>query len=232
MGTSYNPKIVTDGLVLNLDAANRKSYPGAGTSWVDLTKNKFNGTLTNSIYSSINQGAISFNGVDRYISGGDTSAVNNNYTISSWFKPTGIPSINDTAGGVIFCQSIGAAATNHGIWLSYSWANQTVIHADRVSDGIITNNNTAPQNSIIHAVGVWNGSTQSVYINGNLSTSRAYSLTPLSDSPLAYQVGRWGNPNYPRYFNGFIYSVQLYNRALTSTEVYNNFVANRGRFGV
>ena len=47
MGLSHSPRIVTDGLVLCLDAANKRSYPGAGTTWTDLTANKNNGTLTN-----------------------------------------------------------------------------------------------------------------------------------------------------------------------------------------
>jgi hypothetical protein len=45
MGTSYNPRIVTDGLVFCVDAANKRSYPGAGTTWYDLSKNKFSPSL-------------------------------------------------------------------------------------------------------------------------------------------------------------------------------------------
>ena len=51
MGVDYNPKIVTNGLVLCLDAANVKSYPGSGTTWIDLSGNGNNGTLTNTTYS-------------------------------------------------------------------------------------------------------------------------------------------------------------------------------------
>ena len=59
MGISYNPRIVTDGLVLCLDAANKRSYPGAGTTWSDLTKNNHNGTLVNNAsFNSGNGGGI------------------------------------------------------------------------------------------------------------------------------------------------------------------------------
>jgi hypothetical protein len=39
MGIAYNPRTITDGLVLCLDAANSKSYPGSGTTWTDLSGN-------------------------------------------------------------------------------------------------------------------------------------------------------------------------------------------------
>jgi hypothetical protein len=61
------PKIVTDGLVLCLDAANRKSYPGTGTAWNDLSGNGNNGTLVNGpTFSSANGGNLSFDGTNDY----------------------------------------------------------------------------------------------------------------------------------------------------------------------
>ena len=60
MGVTYNPKIATDGLVLCLDAANRRSYPGTGTTWSDLAESN-NGTLTNGpTFDAGNGGSIVF----------------------------------------------------------------------------------------------------------------------------------------------------------------------------
>jgi len=74
MATNYNPKITTDGLVLCLDAANPKSYPGSGTAWFDISGNSRNGTLTNSpTFSSSNQGYFSFDGTDDFVSITDTA---------------------------------------------------------------------------------------------------------------------------------------------------------------
>ena len=74
MAISYNPRIVTDGLVLALDAGNPKSYPGSGTTWTDLSGNGNNGTLTNGpTYSSANGGSIVFDGVDDYAEITDSS---------------------------------------------------------------------------------------------------------------------------------------------------------------
>ena len=69
MGISYNPKIVTNGLVLCLDAANAKSYPGSGTAWTDLSGLGNTGTLTNGpTYSSANNGSIVLDGINDYTS--------------------------------------------------------------------------------------------------------------------------------------------------------------------
>ena len=54
MGSQYNPSIVNDGLVMALDAANKKSYPGSGSAWNDLSQINWNGTLTNSGWSYSN----------------------------------------------------------------------------------------------------------------------------------------------------------------------------------
>jgi hypothetical protein len=79
MGVAYNTSIVTNGLVLALDAANTKSYPGSGTTWTDLSGNNNTGTLTNTpTYSSANSGSIVFNGTN------NNATVNSNATI-----PTG-----------------------------------------------------------------------------------------------------------------------------------------------
>ena len=62
MGLSHSPRIVTDGLVFCLDAANIRSYPGTGTTWTDL-KGGNEGTLTNGpTFSSDNAGSISTDG--------------------------------------------------------------------------------------------------------------------------------------------------------------------------
>ena len=61
MGINYNPRIVTDGLVLALDAGNIKSYTGSGTNWTNLIRSDNNGTLVGGpYYSGISSGSIVF----------------------------------------------------------------------------------------------------------------------------------------------------------------------------
>ena len=72
MGLSHSPRIVTDGLVFCVDAANKRSYPGAGTAWTDLTANKNNGTLQNGIaFSTDKAGIFTFDGTNEYVTFSD-----------------------------------------------------------------------------------------------------------------------------------------------------------------
>jgi hypothetical protein len=82
MGISYNPSIVTNGLVLALDAGNRKSYPGTGTTWTDLSGLGNTGTLINGpTYSSANGGSIVFDGANDYVI---TSTITNYKSLNMW----------------------------------------------------------------------------------------------------------------------------------------------------
>ncbi len=90
------PNIITNGLILELDAANRKSYPGSGTTWTDLSGNGNTGTLTNGpTFSSANGGSIVFDGVDDYVNCGNASSLNfertNSFSFCFWIYPTTFP---------------------------------------------------------------------------------------------------------------------------------------------
>jgi alpha-tubulin suppressor-like RCC1 family protein len=87
MSVAYNSSIVTNGLVLALDAGNSKSYPGSGTTWTDLTNNGRNGTLTNGpTYSSANGGSLVFDGIDDFVSSVSNLTLANNFSVSLWLK--------------------------------------------------------------------------------------------------------------------------------------------------
>jgi hypothetical protein len=85
---------ITNGLILNLDAANTKSYPGSGTTWTDLSQYKSNGTLTNGpTFSSTNGGGITFDGTNDFVlltSGAALLTQTSNITMEIWFYKTGI----------------------------------------------------------------------------------------------------------------------------------------------
>ena len=88
MAVGYNPKIVTDNLILALDAANIKSYPGSGTTWTDLSGKGNNGTLVNGpTFNSGNSGSIEFDGTNDSISLGpqiNSDITETDITVSFW----------------------------------------------------------------------------------------------------------------------------------------------------
>jgi hypothetical protein len=90
MAVNYSPKIITDGLVLYLDAANTRSYPGSGTVWSDLSRGGNNGTLRNGpTFNSGNGGSIVFDGVNDYASfPNNTNLDNQKITMENWVYPT------------------------------------------------------------------------------------------------------------------------------------------------
>ncbi len=113
MAHFHSPRIITDGLVLALDAANQKSYPGSGTTWSDLSGNGNNGTLTNGpTFDSGNNGSIIFDGVDDYITTGTTPSQlqgNPSFTVSGWFYRNANLPVNTGTWG------FGGNVTNQGI---------------------------------------------------------------------------------------------------------------------
>ena len=91
MSAYSGPEIANDGLVLALDAANPRSYPGSGTTWTDLSGNGNNGTLVNvPTYSNANGGSIVFDGVDDYVSGSISTI--NSWSMCLWYLSTDITS--------------------------------------------------------------------------------------------------------------------------------------------
>ena len=219
--------IVQNGLVLNLDAGVNESYSG-GTTWRDLEGSN-NGTLTNSpAFDRDKGGSFSFDGSNESIQGGDTytNSVNGHHSACVWYKATGVPSNNDTAGAILFAQSNNF---DHGIVIYNSWAYQRIGYGSRINDGFYVD--SIANNEVYFVVAQWDGSTQKIWVDGELKASRSYTLTPYAVNP-AYQVGRWGHSIYTRHLNGNMYSVQLYNRALTATEITQNYNVTRHRFGV
>ena len=113
MGTSYNPRIVTDGLVLCLDAANARSYPGTGTTWTDL-KGGNNATMQNMSSSDFiedNAGYFSFDGTNQYFETSLSGIAGSNqdfFTISCWAK---INNIQFSDNHFLISNYLGASQT-------------------------------------------------------------------------------------------------------------------------
>jgi hypothetical protein len=88
MGIAYNPAIIRSNLVLCLDAANPKSYPGSGTTWTDLSGFGNNGTLINGVgYSSDNLGSFT----KMYINAQETVSSTLDSAFSSFSNTTNQP---------------------------------------------------------------------------------------------------------------------------------------------
>jgi hypothetical protein len=222
--------IVTNGLVLNLDASNPLSYPGSGTTWTDLSGNGNNGTLLNGVgYNSNNGGSLVFDGVNDYVSCGNPSSLNfgtGNFTLSFVTYTTAygfqggsyVGKGNGTTIGFDFRDysffvhgTLGLIAQGPFSATLNVWQIHTIVYDSSSSPYVKFYRN-----------GTYTGASTS-NIPANIS-----SIT--TSEPFRIGLSVAGGPS--RYFNGIIPSVQAYNRALSESEVQQNFNALRGRFGI
>jgi len=225
MGVGYNPRIVTDGLVFCLDPANRRSYPGSGTTWHDKVGGN-DGTLTNGpTFSSDNGGSIVFDGSDDRVDCTSPSEIDSisEITMIAWVKYSGIgyfPKIMSRGhtGGTDLLRG------DNNNRLSFYYAdNNAVIYSDYFSTTIGRIN----LNSGWVCVAVTSGSVVRFYKNSSpVYTSGGLTTNTGTGSTLVL-----GNrPGGGRPFNGRMGVAMVYNRVLTPKEMLQNYEATKGRY--
>jgi hypothetical protein len=245
MAFNYSPKVVTDGLVLYLDAANPNSYVSGSTTWRDISRSGNNGTLVNGpTYSSANGGSIVFDGTNDYcIFTGDTFNISpgttGEFSLEIWVYPTGpyspyTPDASTTNLGGFFGQSYFASSIGWGIGMNTISGINNFAFQVRYLSAISQPTSSFTNNNWYHVVGTFtrNENTR-LYVNGSLRASVSntnignLTLTPSNNNA---SIGRTGN--LPYYAGGSISSARIYNKPLSATEVRQNYNATKTRFGL
>ncbi len=216
--------IVQEGLQLWLDAKNKNSYSGSGNTWNNLIKNSsINATLNGTSFTTDSGGGIVFGSGDTATipSGLTFSGSGTGYTISMWLKHTG--TVSTARIQRYFTLEPEAAILRH------SNATDSNIHAYSLdSGGTIRQLNVDGQiftNEYYNLVSVYNGTSIQVYKNGTSVGSVSTTFTLRTPTTASLSSGS-------EYFEGNMYSVQYYNRPLSSTEITQNYNALKGRFGL
>jgi hypothetical protein len=233
MSTSYSPKIVTDGLVLALDAANAKSYPGSGTAWADLSGNNNSGSLVAGVaFSSENSGVMVFDGTDDTILLPSSNSITGDnlqtLTVSVWIKYSKstisrVIQLTGNSGLLLFALVLNEDAVVSTGTIALLTRNTT----DTATNWLAHQDNYHLQNKYINVVGVINGASRQVYINGERKVSDTNGMLSVTgNTPNA----RIGSTTFT--FQGNLGAATIYRRALSANEVLQNFNATRGRFGV
>ena len=235
MAYRNGPKIITDGLVLCLDAAISKSYPGSGTTWHDLSGRGNNGTLINSpVYNTENKGYFVLGNTNGYVSVPDTTDFDFDYmTLEYVLRPRDSihvrPFINrsDESSWSPFRFLMATDNTKDS---SVRFMFQ--IHISSTVYWISSDNGVYNTSDIQNVVCVYDGSEMSMYVNGNKQsdTESISGVLDKSNLPLKIAINNAYNPD--RYAHQYCYSVKLYNQALSSDQIYKNYNATRGRFGI
>jgi hypothetical protein len=247
------PNIVTNGLVLALDAANSKSYPGSGTTWRDLSGNNNSGSLTNGpTFSSANGGSIVFDGSNDYIGITTGSGFNLgvNFTVQVWCKPFkfgGSDGANNYNRGSIFTNSYPYNG-GQGFWICVtSQGGSSQLPTPGTERFFISCGNdqqvsvsalgslTAFTNSWVNLAATVNGTSPiRLYINGSEASYAAGSPgngpTSLSYSSGPCSIGN--RNNLFEFFSGSFSITQVYNRTLSASEIQQNYNATKARFNL
>jgi hypothetical protein len=225
--------IVTDGLVLYLDAGKTNSYPGNGTVWTDLSGNGLNGTLVNGpTFDSANNGSIVFDSSDDYVTVANNALLNptTTITIGAYFNISSF-GINSYAPIIFKQNNYNGFFEQYSLVLTSTLVGFVLTGTDRVQK--IASSNLDYRNQTIYAVGSCDTSTDEMkfYVNGTLITTISFTST-FDISSLSLSIGGTGNTgtSYPGYSNGKIYNVQIYNKILSQIEITQNYEALRTRF--
>ena len=236
MGTHYSPRIVTDGLILYLDAANTKSYPGTGTAWYDLSGNSHNGLLVNSpTFSSVDRGSIAFNGSTQScnIVYPETSLNGDPlFTVEGVFTRTGTYS-NMGAWGI-------GGMTLSGICAYTDSSRPNKIAIDLWGTATFDISVDYPLNVPVHVAWVkyapgFSINSWYIYVDGvqynSFYVQRGSTHTPtLNASTNGLAVGKILSSLAQYYAPITVNTFKVYNKALSAAEVLQNYNALKSRY--
>lgn len=220
MAFHFGNTIVTDRLVMYLDAANRRSYPGSGTVWNDLTINNNSGSLINGpTFSSANSGNILCDGIDDYIL--YNSPTLTTFSIAITYSPLAFDTnpiidrynyILGSFGSNLFCRYNNNNSGNSILIANHGGTDFGAVDLNHIVGGVY--------NLVI----TFNDSNKAVqlYINSTLINSATYSTT------LRFQDSRQLGAT----FNCRLYNYKVYNRVLSAQEVLHNYNALKARYNL
>ena len=212
------PSIVQDGLVFYIDAANKDSYLGSGTTVSSISNPTGSniGTMQQSgMFGSNNAGVFTFDSTDDYITVPDSAAMrfNNNVTLSAWIYPT----TTDSYRNILNKRGTGQ---QYNFFLENNNKLDFDSGVHRYSTGTISPN-------------IWTNVVASVsagsldfYINGELDSS-GQSSNPTEDTNITYIGRKYDGAND---FAGEMGPIMIYHRGLSASEVAQNYNALKGRF--
>ena len=230
MALYHSPLVVTNGLVMYLDAGNTKSYPGSGTAWADLAQSGVSGTLNNG--TGYSNGSIVFDGTNDYVQiaspFGDIDWSSRAWSFSAWMKL-------DTLGDKCLVNLNSSNSSHYVITNVFYSNNRSYWYFIKNSASTQTNFTQAEAvfnaNEIFHFTMTYNGSGLSdgninFYKNGTLLTTIYGGGAALANESGLQIGGRY----YP--LDGNVYNFTMYDRVISQTEITQNFNALRTRFGI
>jgi len=230
--------IITNGLLIELDASSPSSYPGSGTTWFDIRSSLYNGALTNGpTYTAAAPSYFTFDGTDDYVNIADQVAIR--------------PSIGGSVTGIIWAYITNYAAGEGliskqfgaGTYDGFSYVFNTTNRMMLNMNGGSVNGNYVSASTNVFSLNTWTmfscvvrfgggaGNPSKGYVNATevISAANGESSIPSNTAPLRLASGIQEGSPYPACRIGSFY---YYNRALTGAEITTMFDATKTRFGL
>jgi len=213
--------MVNQGLTLYLDATNPNSYTSGSSTWNDLSGYGNNGTLYNGVaYSSTYGGGLIFDGVDDYV------VVPGNGTVNATKPTVELVTTVSTNGGNVIAQGQYGSNWGFGVGVKPS----AIMARNNNGDA----NYSVSNSGLVHVVVVWDGSGNQYYKNGQYlgRTTANYSPNPGGDVTIGGVRSQVPSQNLQEFANSTVNIVRIYNRALSPTEILQNFNSIKTQFGL
>jgi len=214
-------QIVTDGLVFNVEASSLLSYPTTGSVWYDISRNNNTGSLEND--PSFNDGGwFDFDGTDVKIKFDNPPELNFTSSMSHevWFWR------NSNATTNLRLTSKGAGGTGEnqqgfgffGSDTSLAWS----VNVDGSRTNISSPISIGEWYQVVGTVNLDTGD-QKIYLNGELKNSTTFGGSSTMESNIDFYIGSYFSPSNPLNWDGKIGPVRAYSKALSPTEVKQNY---------
>lgn len=229
MGVAGGPDIIESGLVLDLDASDKNSYPGSGTTWRDLSGNG-NGSILNAVNYVSNPPSLFFDGTDEYVSltaNTTFSFTNQNITLTGWCSQLSAPGPHQT----VLCTDVGY---RNGIKLMSNYHGGIAVwvaNSDGSADYLLSWNGIQNTGWRFLAATRNTSGELKLYLDGVLVNS-VTTFTGNINTGGTSAIGRDYHSGTYYYYNGYIASSVAYNRVLSATELLQNYNAMKTRFGL
>jgi hypothetical protein len=220
MALSRGPKIVTSGLVLALDAADRNSYNGTGTTWTDLSGNGYNATLVNSptfVSDSIKYFSLTSTQNFTVSNPLNQSNLTQVWTVSSWVNI-------DTVTGALGRYLI--SGLNDGVAVEW-YDSGTLLYLNDGANDYYTYGSSIEGSGWVYLTFLFRNSDGYRKIFKNTTD-----ITTSGPNKTSTPSGQSGTFTISNNMRGKISSISIYNRVLSSTEIAQNYNAQKTRFGL
>ncbi len=231
--TKGNYLIATTNLVLQYNPFDTLSYPGTGTTLSNIAASGLNGTMSNITYTSP---YISFNGTTSQVSVADNASLepgSGDWTVEVWLRYSVITGRTRTYLSKTNNNG-GSADWGYGLRTNPT-TSVTYFEVGNGTTSVTSPTTSVTSNVWYQIVGVWTNvalNSIGLYKNGAFVGSNSHSFASIRDTTNPLYLGNYNGNEFAQQFQGDMGIVRIYNRALTASEVLNNYDANKALYGL